>query len=399
MTNEFRIRLKEGRERSLLRGHPWIFSGALDEHQDAPIPFGATVEIYSQQGEWLARGAYSPQSQIRVRVWTWDADQVVDAAFLRGRLEAAIAARTSLRVDSGFSAFREVYAESDGLPGLIVDRYNRHRVLQFLSAGAEHWRQPLIEALQNIGACEGMIERSDVDVRKLEGLEPQSGLLWGAPPPAKMTVAEAGLEFQVDLLEGHKTGFYLDQRLNRLLLRQLIDGGEVLDAFSYSGGFSLNALKGGAEQVTAIDSSAAALEMLRQNAELNQLPGEKLQTVAGDVFQELRALRDRRRSFDVIILDPPKFAPTISQVQQASRGYKDINLLAFKLLRPGGLLFTFSCSGGVSAELFQKIVAGAAVDAGVQASVIAWMNQPFDHPVPLAFPEASYLKGLVCRRR
>jgi 23S rRNA (cytosine1962-C5)-methyltransferase len=279
---------------------------------------------------------------------------------------------------------------------LIVDRYGNTLVIQFLSAGAEHWRQTLVELLLELTDIEHVFERSDADVRQLEGLSPRVGPLFGSPPE-QLAITENDLRFTVNLLGGQKTGFYLDQRQNRQCVRDLAKGKDVLDGFAYTGGFTLNALAGGANSVLTVDSSADALELARENVELNGLPMDKIQWEQADVFQYLRKLRDIGRKFDLIVMDPPKFAPTSAQVQRATRGYKDINLLAFKLLRPGGILTTFSCSGGVSVELFQKILAWAALDAGVTAHIIDRLEQSPDHPVALNFPEGAYLKGLVLR--
>jgi 23S rRNA (cytosine1962-C5)-methyltransferase len=388
-----RLILKEGREQSLLRRHPWIFSGAVQRVIGAP-GMGETVDVYSANGKFLAQAAYSPVSQIRARVWTFDAE-AVDARFLLQRLERALEQRAALGLLEQ-AAVRLVYAESDGLPGLIVDRYGEVLVVQFLSAGAEFWRETLLELLSAHIPCRGIYERSDAEVRTLEGLPLRSGLVWGEAPPF-VEIEEHGLRFRVDLAHGHKTGFYLDQRANRALLRLLSAGREVLDCFSYSGGFTLNALAGGARSVVAVDASAEALAQLRAHVNLNGLPLERVETIEGDAFQVLRRFRDQNRRFDLILLDPPKFAPTAAQVEKAARGYKDINLLAFKLLRPGGLLLTFSCSGGVDAALFQKIVAAAALDAGVDARIVRFLSQDADHPIALHFPESAYLKGLVCR--
>jgi 23S rRNA (cytosine1962-C5)-methyltransferase len=289
-----------------------------------------------------------------------------------------------------------VHGESDALPGLIADRYADVLVLQFLSSGVEHWRGLLIDLLVELSGVRNVYERSDVDVRRLEGLPERSGPLRGTPPE-RVQIQEAGLNFQVDLVRGHKTGFYLDQRWNRGRVRQLARGKQVLDCFCYTGGFSLNALKGGARDVLAVDSSTDALAQARENLALNRLPADGVEWLEGDVFKVLRSLRDQARQFDLIVLDPPKFAPTAAQADRAARGYKDINLLAFKLLRPGGVLASFSCSGGVDASLFRKIVAGAALDAGVEAQILERLSQDIDHPVGLNFPEGEYLKGLVVR--
>ena len=388
-----KIFLKPGREKSLLRRHPWVFSGAIERVDGSPAP-GTTVELLSSSGAFLARAAYSPSSQIRARIWTFD-DEPVVVDFFERRIQSAIRSRQAIVKNANTDAYRLIHAESDGLPGLIVDRYGDTLVTQFLSAGAEFWRQTIIDELVEISSLDNIYERSDADVRELEGLPARIGPAHGNPPE-KCLITENGLRFNVDLAAGHKTGFYLDQRQNRQRVRKLAEGREVLDCFCYTGGFSVNALAGGASTVLSVDASGEALELCGQNVLINELPIEQHVILEGDVFQLLRKFRDEARSFDMIILDPPKFAPTAAQAEKAARGYKDINLLAFKLLRPGGLLVTFSCSGGVDADLFQKIVAAAALDAGVQAQILEHMSQSPDHPVALNFPEGSYLKGLVC---
>lgn len=381
----------------MLLGHPWIFSGSIERLEGHAGP-GDTVEVFSSSGEWLARAAYSPPSKIRARVWTLDRMQAVDEDFLARRIGRALSLRSDLAESAEINAYREIYAEADGLPGLIVDRYAGWRVVQFLTAGAERWRDTFANLLGDASQISGLYERSDADIRRLEGLAIRSGSLLGSEPPEDLDITEYGLRFRVDLRRGHKTGFYLDQRENRRRLRQTPGLGEVLDCFCYTGGFTISAIAGGAEHVTAVEGSAGAIELARLNISQNGIVEEKADFIQGDVFKELRAFRDRGLSFDTIILDPPKFAATSAHVSRAARGYKDINLLAMKLLKPGGRLFTFSCSGGISPDLFQKIVAGAARDAGVDAVVQGWLAQPADHPVPLNFPEARYLKGLVIRR-
>ena len=383
--------LRPGREKSLKRRHPWVFSGAVAKVTGKPES-GETIEIHSGTGEFLAVAAYSSQSQIVARVWDW-AKREIDADFFRARIERALALRVRFLPTS--DAVRLAHAESDGLPGVVVDRYGEIVVLQLSSAGAVHWRDALADAIETVVRPKTIFERSDADVLALEGIAPRIGMLRGAPPPAQVIVDEAGASFEVDVPHGHKTGFYLDQRANRLRLRELAAKREVLDCFAYTGGFTVNAFIGGATSVTAIDSSGPALELLARNVALNQLP--QAECIEGDVFQLLRKLRDQARSFDLIVLDPPKFAPTAAHAEKASRAYKDINLLAFKLLRPGGLLFTFSCSGGVSRDLFQKIIAGAALDARVDAQIVEQLSAGADHPVALNFPEGEYLKGLICR--
>ncbi|MDI6770221.1 MAG: class I SAM-dependent methyltransferase [Anaerolineales bacterium] len=409
------LTLKPGREKSLLRRHPWVFSGAIDRVDGNPAP-GATVDLLSSKGEFLARAAYSPHSQIRARAWTFDPSEPVDADFFRRRIASAIRARDTwhltrdtwhLTPDTWHltpdtDTLRLIHAESDGLPGLIVDRYADTLVVQFLAAGAEFWRETIADLLLELTGLQNIYERSDADVRELEGLPPRVGPLRGTPPE-KLQIADGRLRFWVDIAHGHKTGFYLDQRDNRCRLGALAREREVLDCFCYTGGFTVHALAGGAKSVLSVDSSADALALCRENVALNSslLPQPSSlitphSSLNGDVFQLLRKFRDQGRQFDLIILDPPKFAPTAAQTEKAARGYKDINLLAFKLLRSGGLLVTFSCSGGIDAALFQKIIASAALDAGVEAQIVEHLSQGADHPVALNFPEGAYLKGLVC---
>lgn len=390
------LKLKKGRERSVIRRHPWIFASAVAAVEGNPGA-GETIQIYSHEEEWLACGSYSPVSQIRIRIWTWDATEIVNEDFFQIRLEKAIHSRLNLIKPEICNAYREVHAESDGMPGLIIDRYGAYRVVQFLACGAEYWRDVILQTLIQRGDCLGIYERSDVDVRQLEGLQPRQGHLWGSVPEEKLMIWEHGFRYYVDIIHGHKTGFYLDQRQNRQVFSEMLPpGATVLDCFSYTGAFTIAALSKGAREVLAIDSSEQALELLHKNLELNGLSDNRLTYLQEDVFSALRSLRDQARLFDVVVLDPPKFASTPAHIQRASRGYKDINLLAMKLLRPGGLLFTFSCSGGIGVELFQKIVADAALDAGRVVKVIRWLGQPEDHPMALNFPEGRYLKGLVC---
>ncbi len=385
--------LKPGREKSLKRRHPWVFSGAVAKVQGEPGP-GETVGVWSATGEFLAVAAYSPRSQIVARVWDWK-ERVVDGAFFNERIGRSVAQRRVLLDGTDTDALRLIHGESDGLPGVVADRYGDTVVLQLTSAGAERWRDAIADALLEASGAARIWERSDAEVRNLEGLSVATGPLRGRREPTQITVTENGLMFQVDLEHGHKTGFYLDQRDNRRRLRELARGRDALDGFCYTGGFALNAQAGGARSVTAVESSAGALELARANAKLNDLAGADW--IEGDVFQLLRRFRDQGRTFDLIVLDPPKFAPTAAHAAKAARAYKDINLLAFKLLRPAGLLMTFSCSGGVTSDLFQKVIAGAALDAGVDAQIIERLGPGADHPVALNFPEGEYLKGLICR--
>ena len=388
-----RLILKAGRERSLLRRHPWVFSGAIERVEAAPEA-GGTLAIESREGQFLGWACYSPASQIRARVWSWEEDTPIDPALIDARIASAV--RRRQRLLPTLNALRLVHGEADGLPGCVVDRYGELLVVQLLSSGAARWREAIVAALRSHTGAQQIYERSDADVLALEGLPVEIGLLHGEAPVLPGIVDEEGLRFTVDAVHGHKTGFYLDQRDNRAQVRALADVDEVLDCFCYTGGFTASALAGGARHVTAIDASGDALALARNNIELNGLSAGRVDLVEADVFKHLRLLRDQGKAYDLIIMDPPKFAPTAATAERAARGYKDINLLAFKLLKPGGLLFTFSCSGGVSADLFQKIIAGAALDARVDARIVAHLGAGADHPVALNFPESEYLKGLCC---
>jgi 23S rRNA (cytosine1962-C5)-methyltransferase len=388
--------LKAGKERPVIQRHPWVFSGAIKEVRSNP-PNGAAVDVCDSHGGWLAAGLISHHSQIRVRLLSWDAHTLIDEALLRARIARALQGRTALALrDGAQGALRLINAESDGLPGLIVDRYASYLVVQLLTYGMAQRADLIVAALAELVAPQGIYERSDADVRAKEGLQPAEGLRWGKEAPARLTVAEHGARLLVDLRQGQKTGHYLDQRENRVAVARYCRGAELLDCFSYSGGFSLQAARAGASAITAVDISAPALELLRENMALNEHQAH-LEAEAGDVFSLLRRYRAEGRRWDVIVLDPPKFAQSQAQVERASRGYKDINLLAMQLLRPGGILASFSCSGLVSAELFQKIVFGAALDARRDVQLIERLSQAPDHPVLLSFPEAAYLKGLICR--
>jgi len=389
-----KVQLKAGREKSVYRRHPWIFSGSILK-VDEGIATGETVDVTDSKGEVIARGAYSPKSQIRIRIWTWNITESINSDFLKSRLEKAFAYRKQYLNLKQIDAYRLVYGEADGLPGFIVDRYDDVLVIQCTTCGAERWRNIFIDLLVELTGIEKIVERSDVEIRKLEGLPARSCVVKGYVIPGTKTIRENDMRFLVDVLGGQKTGFYLDQRDNRAWLRKFVNRREVLDCFTYTGGFAISALVGGAKSVVAVDSSKDNLNLARENCKLNNISPDKVEWVVGDIFNYLRNLRDRDRKFDFIVLDPPKFAPTSKHVQKAARGYKDINLLGFKLLRPGGMLCTFSCSGGVGQELFQKIVVSAAIDAGVEARIINRFSQALDHPVGLSFPEGEYLKGLL----
>ncbi|MFZ0135405.1 MAG: class I SAM-dependent rRNA methyltransferase [Desulfobacterales bacterium] len=390
------VSLKPGREKSLHRHHPWIFSGAIDRIDPAAAP-GETVRVLAADGSPLASGAISPQSQIRVRVWSFDPAEEIDPQFFARRLDRALQARRLLYPDSAPSALRLVNSESDGLPGLIVDRYADYLVCQFLAAGAEHWKSELVRQLADLVPVGGIYERSEGANRLKEGLASSNGVLAGAGPPERIEVREGALRFLVDVRRGHKTGCYLDQRRNRARVAPFSPGADVLNGFAYTGGFGLQALAAGARSLVNVETSPDALGLLQRQLALNGVDSQAVENIAADVFQVLRSFRDARREFDLIILDPPKFAGSVHQVNKAARGYKDINLLAFKLLRSGGVLVTFSCSGHVDAALFQKIVAGAALDAGRDVQVLEHLEQAPDHTVALNFPEAAYLKGVACR--
>ena len=393
--------LKPGREKTVLRRHPWIFSGAVAQLPDT-LTMGETVAVTGSDGQFLAWAAYSPKSQIIARIWSWDKEDTIDKRFLFERLRRSVDRRRYLK-DNFYGmesdAFRLVYAESDGIPGLVVDKYPGTLVIQILSAGAEYWKDDLVLSLNDLTGMDSVYERSDVDVRKLEGLPERTGILSGSEPLEFIRIVENGLGFRVNIRTGHKTGFYLDQRVNRFEIRKLAQARDVLDCFCYTGGFTCSSAAGNAKSILSVDSSVEALAYTDMNLSDNGLGNGEIELREGDVFSVLRDLRDRGRSFDMIILDPPKFAPTVSNLNKAARGYKDINLLAFKLLRPGGLLATFSCSGGVSAEFFQKIIAGAALDARVEARILKYFSQSPDHPVALNFPEGAYLKGLLIQVR
>ncbi|MDT8282025.1 MAG: class I SAM-dependent methyltransferase [Gammaproteobacteria bacterium] len=390
-----RLFLQAGRERSLQRHHPWLFSGAV-ERLEGKVQSGDTVQVCDAQGGFLAWAAYNSESQIVARVWSWQAQEKIDADFFLRKISSALAARYDLKLDQRSNGMRLIHGESDGLPGLIVDQYADVLVLQLGSAGAERWRDTFADCLQELCQPACIYERSDSDGRALEGLAKCSGILRGQLPQ-DLSVTENDIQIAVDVAAGQKTGFYLDQRDNRALIGELSAGRDVLNCFCYTGGFSLYALRGGAGTVLSIDSSAEALQLAQLNVEKNALDASRAEWQQADVFEALRRLRDQNRKFDLIVLDPPKFAPTATFAEKAARAYKDINLLAFKLLRPGGILATFSCSGGIGDDLFQKIIAGAALDAGVDAQIIRKVYAAADHPVLLSFPEGAYLKGLVLR--
>jgi len=393
------IRLRPGRERSLQRRHPWVFEGSIAKGAADP---GETVRVEDAEGRFLAWGAYSPKSMIRVRAWSFDEAQRIDRAFFERRVQAAVALRQRLPIAS--NGLRLVHGEADGLPGLIVDRYGDDLCAQFLSAGVERWKETLADQLLQATGAARLYERSDASVRGLEGLPEHTGWLRAGSAgggETEVTINEHAWHLTLDMATGHKTGFYLDQRDNRALFARWVKQGgyqRVLNCFSYTGGFTVAALAAGAGHVTSVDSSGPALERVTVNVALNGFDAARSETLDADVNQFLRDSLKAGRRFDAIVLDPPKFAPTAAHAERAARAYKDINRLALMLLEPGGLLLTFSCSGGIPADLFHKIVAGAGLDAGVNAAIVQRLEGACDHPTTLEFPEGEYLKGLALIR-
>jgi 23S rRNA (cytosine1962-C5)-methyltransferase len=396
------ITLKPGKEKSLLRRHPWIFPTAIDRVEGKPEEKnkpGTIAVVRSATGQFLARAAFSPKSQIRARVWTFDENEPVDHAMIKRRVKKALAYRMQAVRDT--DAIRLIFGEADGFPGLVVDWYagkQGHLVCQFQSAGVEAWKAPIVQALIAETGCPNVYERSDASVREREGMPLVTGALAGNEPGDETLVTENGVRYAVNVKTGHKTGFYVDQRDNRRLVMERAAGRDVLNCFCYTGGFSLAALKGGAKSVVSIDSSGEALAIGERNVELNGFDASKAEWWDADVFKTLRSLREQGKSFDLIVLDPPKFAASPDQVERAARAYKDINLIGLQLLREGGLLFTYSCSGAISADLFQKIVAGAANDAKVDARILRRLHAGADHPMTTSFPEGEYLKGLMLHK-
>ena len=390
------ITLRDGKERSLQRRHPWVFQASIAGGKADP---GETVRVEGPDGKFLAWASYSPSSMIRLRAWSFIEAERIDAAFFERRVAQALAVRARLPIAS--DGLRLIHGEADGLPGLIVDRYGDTLSAQFLSVGVERWKATLADMLLKATGASRLYERSDSGVRALEGLEPTSGWLRGEGP-TEVTIREHDWQLTVDVAEGHKTGFYLDQRDNRKLFADTVRHfgfQRVLNCYCYTGGFSVAALNGGASHVTGIDSSAPALARACAHVERNGFDASRHTALDADVNRSLRDMLDSGQRFDAIVLDPPKFAPTAAHAERAARAYKDINRLALMLLEPGGVLFTFSCSGGISPDLFHKIVAGAGIDAGVDATILHRLQEPPDHPSTLLFPEGQYLKGLALLKR
>ncbi len=391
-----KIYLHPGREKSLRRKHPWIFSRGI-ERVDGKPEAGDVVDVYAADGNWLAKGAWSPESQIRVRIWSFDQKQTIDEAFFKAKFERALAVREDTIARGALTGFRLVAGETDGLPGITIDKYDNVLVCQLLSYGADVSRPLIVAALKELFPGHCIVERSDVEVRKKEGLPLVSRPLAGQYPKDNITIKENGFTILVDPMKGHKTGFYLDQRDSRAALEKYVSGKSVLNCFCYTGTFSLYALRGGATDVTNVDVSTLALETAKRNVELNELDVDKVTFEQQDVFQLLRDYKKQGKKFDVIVMDPPKFAESKSQITQAARGYKDINRIAMQLLNPGGYLLTFSCSGLMDNDLFQKVVADAALDANKDCYFVERLGQAQDHPVSGPYPEGFYLKGLVCK--
>lgn len=390
------LQLNKGRESSLLRRHPWIFSGAIDKVSGSPAP-GETVRVTDSSGALLGLAGYSPSSQIRARMWTFEANEAIDKAFFERKLRAAIARREAMLNDPLRTGCRVVYGESDEVPGLIVDRYGDFLVCQFLFAGVDAWKTEIVELLHTLLPCKGIYDRSEAAVRQREGLPPEQGLLWGEMPPEIVEINENGRLYGISIAHGHKTGFYLDQFDNRELVRRLSAGRTVLNCFAYTGGFGIAALQGGASHVLNIDSSAPSLVLAAANFQRNGFGEAHCEFQCANAFEILREFKQAGRHFDVVVLDPPKFAETKAQFKRAARAYKDIALQGAALLNPGGLLVNFSCSGAIDMPLFQKITADAVLDARRTGQILHYMHQSSDHPVGLPFPESLYLKGLVCR--
>ncbi|MFZ6039996.1 class I SAM-dependent methyltransferase [Vibrio natriegens] len=391
------IYLVKGREKSVKRKHPWIFSRGINKVEGEPA-LGETVDVFTHDGKWLAKAAYSPESQIRARIWSFEKEDINKAFFVK-RFKDAQLLREDVIERDGLTGYRLVAAESDGLPGVTIDRYQNFFVCQLLSAGAEYNKQAIVDALVECFPDCNVYERSDVAVRKKEGLKETTGVLHGEEPPKSVVIEENGVKISVDIVGGHKTGFYLDQRDSRQQAMKYMKDKEVLNCFSYTGGFGLYALKGGANRVINADVSQPALDTAKFNAELNEFDISKKRAVFlnADVFKLLREYRDQGTQFDVVIMDPPKFAESKAQLNGACRGYKDINMLAMQILKPGGTLLTYSCSGLMDQVLFQKIIADAAVDANRQVKFVERFEQAADHPTDTAYPEGFYLKGFACK--
>jgi 23S rRNA (cytosine1962-C5)-methyltransferase len=392
----FEVILKKGKEKAVLQRHPWVFSGAIERVKGSPNN-GDIVKLTNAKGDFMAYGFYNDQSRVALRLLEWDENVIVDDTWFREKVGVAVKSRADILADGTTNTCRLIFSESDYLPGLIVDKYNNHLAVQILTSGIENVMPVIIDELNNLLKPESIFDKSDASSREHEGLQTSNVALTLNSPPENVEVKENGIVYNINIAEGQKSGFYCDQRDNRKILASHAKGKKVLDCFSYTGGFSLNSLYEGASSVTSVDSSALAIETLRENIKLNNLDAAKHIAIQSDVNKQLRAFRDQEEKFDIIVLDPPKYAPSRSALDRASRAYKDLNRLAMLLLNDGGLLATYSCSGAMNMETFKQVLAWAALDAGKQVQFIYQFCQPEDHPVRASFPEGEYLKGLLCR--
>ncbi|MCX2478435.1 class I SAM-dependent rRNA methyltransferase [Pedobacter sp. MC2016-15] len=388
--------LKKGKEKAALQRHPWIFSGAIDKVKGAPLN-GEVVKVFAADKSFLAYGYYNNESRVAVRMLEWDEDKAINKDWYHSKLVQSIAARAHVLSNEDTDTCRLVFSESDYLPGLIVDQYASFLSLQILSAGIENVKADIIDILRTELNPAGIFDKSDATARTHENLELSQGLLWGEMPPEFIEVKENGIKYHINIADGQKSGFYCDQRDNREILAAYTKDKEVLDCFCYSGGFTLNSLKNGAKHVTSVDSSGLAIETLKHNLGLNGFTEDRQTSIQSDVNKQLRAFKEEDKKFDVIVLDPPKYAPSRSALDRAARAYKDLNRLGMLLLKPGGIMATYSCSGAVDLETFKQIIAWAALDAGKEVQIIKQFHQPEDHPVRISFPEGEYLKGLLIR--
>lgn len=392
----FEVILKKGKEKAVLQRHPWVFSGAIEKVKGSPAN-GDIVKLINAKGDFMAYGFFNDQSRVALRLLEWDENAVVDDTWFREKVSQAVKSRADILADGNTNTCRLIFSESDYLPGLIVDKYNNHLAVQILTSGIENVMPVIIDELNNLLKPESIFDKSDASSREHEGLQTSNVSLTLNSPPETVEVTENGILYNINIAEGQKSGFYCDQRDNRRILASYAKGKKVLDCFSYTGGFSLNSLHSGASSVTSVDSSALAIETLRENIKLNNLDAAKHIAIQSDVNKQLRAFREQEEKFDIIVLDPPKYAPSRSALDRASRAYKDLNRLAMLLLNDGGLLATYSCSGAMNMETFKQVLAWAALDAGKQVQFIYQFCQPEDHPVRASFPEGEYLKGLLCR--
>lgn len=387
--------LKKDKEKAVNQRHPWVFSGAIDRVKGKPAN-GDIVRLLNQKGDFMAYGFYNDQSRVALRLLEWDENTAVNEDWIRQKVAMAVNARTHI-LNTNTDTCRLIFSEADYLPGLIVDKYADHLAVQILTSGIEKLMPVIIDELKRLLNPLSIFDKSDASSRQHEGMETDNAVLWGDEPPASVEVKENGIVYSINIAEGQKSGFYCDQRDNRRIVAEYAAGKKVLDCFSYTGGFTLNALRSGAESVTSVDSSALAIETLMQNISLNKLDAGKHVAIQSDVNKQLRAFKDAGEKFDIIVLDPPKYAPSRSALDRAARAYKDLNRVGMLLLNSGGLLATFSCSGAMDMENFKQVLAWAALDAGKQVQFIYQFCQPEDHPVRASFPEGEYLKGLLCR--